>query len=218
MNPLARPTQPPRGKRKPQPKPQPAAPASPESHDLPLTQPKEPPMPQKRLCFGLAVIPQFRVRVLEIAHNLGCAPSHLMACMAFETGGKFAPDIRNGAGSGAVGLIQFMSRTASDLGTTPAHLARMTAVQQLDYVEKYFRPYTGKVATLGDLYMAILWPKAVGKPLDYALFERGDGTKVYFQNKGLDVNADGIITKQECCAKVEQWLERGMREGAAWTY
>lgn len=218
MNPLTRPTQPPRGKRKPQPEPQQMALDAPERNDPPTPLPTAPQTPQSRLCFGLAVSPQFRVRVLEIAHNLGCDPSHLMACMAFETGGKFAPDIRNAAGSGAVGLIQFMSRTASDLGTTPALLARMTAVQQLEYVERYFRRFAGKVGTLADLYMAILWPKAVGMPMDYALFERGDGTRIYFQNKGLDVNADGTITKQECCAKVEAWLERGMREGAAWTY
>lgn len=179
---------------------------------------RERPSKQQRLCWGAAVSPEFRARVLKISSSLGCDPSHLMACMAAETGGKFAPDIRNSSDSGAVGLIQFMARAASDLGTTPAGLAKMTAVQQLDYVYLHFLPFANKLATLADTYMAILWPNAVGKPMDYPLFQPGDGTKLYFQNKGLDVNWDGTITKQECCTKVDWWLERGLLEENSWTH
>ena len=38
-----------------------------------------------------------------------------MAVMSFETGGTFDPGIRNAAGSGATGLIQFMPSTAAGL-------------------------------------------------------------------------------------------------------
>jgi len=58
----------------------------------------------------------------------------------------------------------------------------MTAVEQLGYVEKYFMPFKGKVETLEDAYMAVLYPKAVGKDLGYVLFEKG--SKVYEQNRG----------------------------------
>ena len=60
-------------------------------------------------------------------------PNWLMACMAWETGEKFTPDVKNLAGSGATGLIQFMKATAEDLGKyrkvtlTTDMLARMTA-------------------------------------------------------------------------------------------
>ena len=34
----------------------------------------------------------------------------------------------------------------------------MTAEEQLDYVEEYFKTSKGKLKSLEDVYMAILWP------------------------------------------------------------
>lgn len=48
------------------------------------------------------------------------------------------------ATSGATGLIQFMPATAQGMGTTTAALAAMSAVQQLDYVQRYFKPYAAR--------------------------------------------------------------------------
>lgn len=134
-----------------------------------------------------------------------------MACMAFETGPKsrFLPNARNAAGSSGTGLIQFMAATAKSLGTTTAALAAMSAVEQLDWVEKYFQPYKGKLKTLDDLYMAILWPAAVGKELDYVLFRKG--TLAYTQNAGLDSDGSGTITKYEAAAKVRETLAIGLK-------
>ena len=42
----------------------------------------------------------------------------------------------------------------------------MTPEQQLDYVERYLEPYKGKIGTLKDLYMAVLYPAAIGKSED----------------------------------------------------
>ena len=58
-----------------------------------------------------------------------------MACMAWESGETFSPTIRNGAGSSMIGLIHFMPTTAKSLGTSTEALSKMTAVEQLDYVE-----------------------------------------------------------------------------------
>ena len=71
----------------------------------------------------------------------------------------------------------------------------MTPVEQLDYVERYFAPYRGKLRDLSDLYMAILWPKGVGKPASYVLFSQG--SREYQQNRGLDANNDGVVSKTE---------------------
>jgi hypothetical protein len=92
-----------------------------------------------------------------------------MAAMAFETARTFRPDIKNPL-SKATGLIQFMPRTAKSLQTSTAALARMSAVRQLDYVEAYFTPFAGRLKDLSDVYMAILWPAAVGKPVSFTLF------------------------------------------------
>ncbi len=50
--------------------------------------------------------------------------NHLMAAMVFESGESFSLAIKNAAGSGARGFIQFIPRTAQDLGTTTAELAK----------------------------------------------------------------------------------------------
>lgn len=164
------------------------------------------------LAWGKKVTKPFRDRLTEIAGNLEVDPSSLMACMAFETGRTFSPSVKNAAGSGAVGLIQFMPATAQALGTTSQQLAAMSAVRQLDYVEKYFLSRKGRLKTLEDVYMAILWPAAIGKPLSFVLFDRADPEhpRRYVQNAGLDFNRDGKITKAEAAEKVRRQLELGL--------
>lgn len=168
------------------------------------------------LAWGAAVSPQFRNKVRAISTYLGCDPNHLMACMAWESGETFSPKVVNMAGSGATGLIQFMPSTAKDMGVTTAFLASMTAEQQLDYVEEYFKPYRGKLKTLGDLYMAILWPKGVGKDDSYVLWDRTTRPTTYRQNSGIDINRDGVITKAEATAKVRAKLDKGMLPQYRW--
>jgi hypothetical protein len=162
------------------------------------------------LAWGAKVTPEFREKVRNIAANIGASPSHLMACMAFETGRSFAPWCRN-PGSSATGLIQFMESTAQGLGTSTAALAGMSALQQLDYVWEYFKPYRGRLGALGDVYMAILYPVAVGQPDNYPVFK--SGSDAYAANKGLDVNHDGVVTKAECAAFVEKMLAEGLEPG-----
>lgn len=162
------------------------------------------------LAWGAKVNAEFRGRVVEVADNIGVDPSWLMACMAFETGRTFSPSIRN-PNSSATGLIQFMDATARTLGTTCEALAAMTAVEQLHWVERYFAPYAGAIHSLSDLYMAILWPAAVGKADDFKVFL--EGSAAYRVNSGLDVDRDGAVTKGECAAKVGAMLAEGLRPG-----
>ncbi|WP_035277965.1 transglycosylase SLT domain-containing protein, partial [Desulforegula conservatrix] len=164
------------------------------------------------LAWGNKVSPEFRVKVKEIAERLETDPNWLMAAMAFETAETFSPSIQNAAGSGAVGLIQFMPATARSLGTTTDFLGRMQPEEQLYYVGSYLKPYKGRLKTLEDVYMAILWPAAIGKPLNHVLFKKDDpkAPKRYLQNKGLDFNKDGVITKAEAAEKVLRKLQTGL--------
>ena len=165
-----------------------------------------------KLCWGKKVSATFRERLVVRCKWLDVDPSHLMACMAFETGGTFSPSVQNAAGSGATGLIQFMPQTAYALGTTTDELGEMPAEEQLDYVLAYFNWAKGRLETLEDVYMCILWPRAIGKPLDYVLFDKSDHKRpaLYIQNAGLDYNKDGLITKREAAAKVRRQLEFGL--------
>lgn len=179
-----------------------------------------PPKPASGLAWGARVSPEFRERVIWLAADLDIGPepgkpepNWPMTWMAWETGRSFRPDVKNMAGSGATGLIQFMPATAKGLGTSTEALARMTAEDQLNYVWKYFKPYKGKLRSLADGYMAILWPKAVGKPEAYVLWDAKSMPTTFRQNAGLDADKDGRITKAETAAKVAALLPEGLRPG-----
>lgn len=149
----------------------------------------------------MALSESFLRKVEEIETRLRMPTGSLLAVMKFETGGTFNPAEKNRAGSGATGLIQFMPSTAKTIGTSTDALAQMSAEDQLDYVEKYFQPYKGKLGTLKDAYMAVLYPKAIGKPEWYPLFTQG--TKAYEQNAGLDRDKKGMVTVADAVARVQ---------------
>jgi len=148
--------------------------------------------------------PDFKEGISRLATKYNIPPNALMAVMDFETGGSFDPAEPNQAGSGAIGLIQFLPKTARSLGTTTAELAQMSKIEQLVYVDKYFAQFGDRLSggNVDDIYMAVLWPKAIGKPDGYVLFRRG--TKAYGQNSGLDHNEDGTISKYEAATKVRR--------------
>lgn len=181
----------------------------------PEIEPK-PDTPKRTLAWGNKVSAEFRAMVFQICAALGIEPDYLMACIAWESAETFRPDIKNMAGSGATGLIQFMPPTAIGLGTTVEKLADMSAVEQLAYVQMYFQPYKGRLKTLADVYMAILWPAAIGKPETYVLWEKANKPTTYRQNIGLDINKDQAITKAEAAAKVQAKLVRGRTQQFLW--
>ena len=106
------------------------------------------------------VTEEFLEKAADISNELNIDPDDLMMIMAFESGLNHR---KVNSLSGATGLIQWMPETAVELGTTTRELKNMSAVDQLDYVYKYLKPYKGKLRKLSDLYMAVLWPAAVGK-------------------------------------------------------
>lgn len=169
------------------------------------------PEDRRPLAWGAKVSSEFRGRVFALCERQLLDPDFLMACMAWESAETFLPDIRNAAGSGATGLIQFMPATARGMGTTTEALAAMSAEEQLIWVEAYFRPFRGRLRTLSDHYMAILWPAAIGRPESSALWTQATRPTTYRQNAGLDVNRDRVITKAEAASKVQAKLEEGLR-------
>jgi hypothetical protein len=165
------------------------------------------------LAWGKRVDQPFRDRVYRLCAELSWTEEHAswaMACMALETGRTFSPSIKSPVSS-ATGLIQFMRKTAAYLGTSTVALAKMSAVQQLDYVQRYFAPHAPRIRSLEDMYMAIIWPAAIGKPIDQVLWPRG--TAQYKANKGLDRNGNGYVTKREAAQVVRDHLAEGMRPG-----
>lgn len=81
--------------------------------------------------------------------------------MHLETAGTFSPS--KGNGKGYYGLIQFGKLAAQDLNTTTTYLRKLSAVEQLDWVKKYFQLGNRykKVNSFVEMYLLILYPKAV---------------------------------------------------------
>lgn len=140
---------------------------------------------------------EFIDKVKEMSTRLGMPAEWILAVMAFES--CLDPERVNGT-SGATGLIQFIPSTAQGLGTSTSALRNMSAIEQLEFVEKYLGQYSGRVKSLTDLYMSVLYPRAIGQGSDGVVFERG--TIEYSQNSGLDRDKNGIVTPQECVQKV----------------
>lgn len=164
-----------------------------------------------KLAWAKKVSPRFAQKVLKICRGYCWTSDHanwLMACMAFETDETFHPDIRNAAGSGACGLIQFMPATVTYLGYAMREIELMTAEEQLQVVNDYFIPYSRRIKSLSDMYMAILLPKYIGQPDDTVLFSRPG--VAYRQNSGLDADQNGKITKAEATARVAAKLHKGL--------
>lgn len=180
-----------------------------------------PQLEERAIAWGSKVSAEFKRGVLWIEEQLKLNADFLMAVMAFETGRTFDPGKRNLAGSSGLGLIQFMSFTHAAmikrhphlkrLAPTHAALGKLTALQQLNFVYWYFRDFGTDFSdwTLEDVYMAVLYPKAIGKPLDWS-FPWSQTSLAYRQNKGLDKNRDGRVTKLEASAGVRKQLKEGL--------
>lgn len=136
--------------------------------------------------------PSVRVGLLELARARGWDPNAIAAVIQRESGGD--PQAVNPR-SGASGLIQFMPATAEVLGTSVEAIRRMTATEQLELVARYFArvfAQTGQPREVGDYYLAVFWPAAIGQPDELELGRKG--SPVYDQNAALDADRCGVLT------------------------
>lgn len=135
---------------------------------------------------------EFMNEINRYSKEKGIKASDLLSVMAYESG--IDPSKVNKK-SGATGLIQFMPKTAKDLGTTTEELGKMSRVQQMKYVEKYFDLPGNKLkpgSSAGEIYSKVFLPARSGSEI---LTKRGED--YYESNKGLDVGNKGYITKSD---------------------
>lgn len=144
---------------------------------------------------------EFYNKIVEISKRLKCDPAELMGVMNSESGLIHTAVNKK---SDATGLIQFMPATAKNLGTTVNKLKSMSAVEQLDYVEKYLKIQKkaagfndGDQLSAGELYALVFLP---ARAKNSVLTTQGE--TYYSWNKGLDRNRDGKITKHELDTRV----------------
>lgn len=137
----------------------------------------------------------FMAELRNVAGRLGINPDWLMGVMEKESGLDPAAVNRS---SGATGLIQFMPATATSLGTSTAALKTMSGKGQLAYVEKYLRPYIGRMRRYEDVYMAVFFPAGLGKADDWVIQASGLSASVVARNNpAIDLNGDLRLTVAE---------------------
>lgn len=188
----------------------------------PPSPPPTAPSAARKLCWGKKVTAEFKNSVFWIQEKIGLNPDFLMSCIAFESGGTFSPSAHNPLSS-ATGLIQFMDATVASMvqhfpvlasmapSRRASDLAKLTAVQQLSWVFYYFKGFGNDLSywVLEDVYMAILLPSMIGKPLDAPMNWKDSAYRV---NKGLDLDKNGTITKREATANIRRLYAMGMTE------
>lgn len=148
----------------------------------------------------------FYNKVIQIAKNVNCSPNDLMALMYSES--RLNTTAVNKK-TKATGLIQFMPDTAKGLGTSQEALKTMSAEEQLKYVEKYLlnakksKGFGNSYIDAGTLYALTYVPKMAKN--EVIATKSNDTNGWYSQNKGLDTNKDGKITKSELGERLKNY-------------
>jgi len=157
----------------------------------------------------------FNDKLQEIADELGVTVDDLVGIMQHES--RLNPSAVNPY-TGAVGLIQFMPNTAKGLGTSIDALKQMSAIDQLDYVKKFYKPIAGKAKDIGDLYMYTFLPAAVGKPDDFVIGVKDSDSKVfginqdalYKQNAVFDSEKKGYYTVGDVKKRISNFTGKSL--------
>lgn len=143
--------------------------------------------------------PQFQARTDQIANNLGVSRADLYGIFKMEgvTPGIGVDPAAVNPTSKAVGLIQWLPRYLPK-GVSFDDMKNMSGLKQLDYVEKHFLPYKGKLRTFADLYRVVFYPASLGKGPDYVFGGAGteSAKQVAKQNSGIakySNRPDGLI-------------------------
>ena len=147
--------------------------------------------------------PEFCEKVIAISKRVKCNPDDLMALMYSEC--RFNPGAKNKANKKEnVGLIQFGDAARKELGVTKEQLINMSAIEQLDYVERYLQKYRKDNNYSDEDYIDTGTLAAIVFRPAYAEREivARRGSDAYRKNKPLDLNKDGKITKTELAKRL----------------
>lgn len=176
-----------------------------------------------------------RKKIVEVCKNIWGETQKiekanmLMAVMHLETAGTFDQS-KKGISSGGtkyIGLVQFSGTTASSLGTSYDALAKMTFVEQMDYVEKYLKQNKDKMKTLVDFYLQVLKPSDVGKgdQPNHAIFNEGiavpdgDGSGTSKAQRDKNITQEPWVTKYGYASNATFMVEKNEKiKRKKWVY
>jgi len=150
----------------------------------------------------------------RIAAQCGFDPDELAAIISVESG--WNPGAHNSIRAG--GLIGFLPSTLQNLGWggTPEEFWRLTIAEQLVYVERFYRPWCGRIARRGDLYVATFWPGAVGAQDEDVIAAPGGPHSIVWQQNPALRGPDGTITAGSVRSVVRRVMERAAAKPRYW--
>lgn len=160
--------------------------------------------------------PALVAKIEEVAGKLGITPDTLMQIINMESGGTFSPSVPSGKGGTHFGLIQFGREAAKALGVSLNQLRRMSAIQQMDYVYKYYKIVGVQPGmTVGDVYMLTFLPIAKDWPNNTILGRKGDNStigghskhNIWHSNPSFSKNkrhSSDYFTKQDVITTINQ--------------
>lgn len=139
---------------------------------------------------------KFGKKANAVARQLNLPVEWLMAVIYSES--KFDAAAQNTA-NGAVGLIQFKPDVLRQLNISTSQLQNLSPIEQLTYVQRYFenmqKDRKVKYDSVTDLYIAALYPDALGEDYCYTLYHKPEAE--YTQNIILDEDKDGRVTVKD---------------------
>lgn len=164
---------------------------------------------------------EFMGNVQKFAAQEGLNPHDILAMMKFESGGKFNTSVVNKYGYKGLWQAgkelwndQSLGKKLRNAGFDYGTFQNESASRQLEAYQIYYQHHKQRsgspLNTLGDLAQLQLAPGHLGKT--DVLYKRGQSG--YGPNSGLDINRDGVITKQEYAARISGGYGKGSRQMA----
>lgn len=158
--------------------------------------------------------PQFVAAVQSVCKKVLISdPNALMVVFVLETfakkTGKIDHLIKNSLNYR--GLLQFSPANLRAMGYTVETFEKLANYEQVEQVVyKYLKPYSGRMRCLADIYLAVLFPVAIGKPDNFVL-QHGKLTaeKVARANPLYDIDKDGDIEVGEVKRRLAEYIPAG---------
>lgn len=190
----------------------------------------------KGLYYGKLVSDEFGAKLLGVASRLGLDPDDLMTVFRIERGakgGKLGPGVyhsytdKDGTHTGdfGYGLFGISPGTAKWLGTSPEELYKMSDVDQLDIVERYYIKHgwnkggNHEISSFNDVYSGVWGGQTMidAKPGD-AIITKAKQPEIYEQwvdlagkRKDTEWLKKGFISKQDVLDLANKFRDNGRK-------
>ncbi|NJN46970.1 MAG: hypothetical protein HC808_11395 [Candidatus Competibacteraceae bacterium] len=155
----------------------------------------------------------FFQKLQVMCNNLGCDPQHMLKVWFSESIGIYA-DAKNPAG--AYGLNQITNLAGVGWTRTSDEYLKLSAEEQLPFIEKYYTPYKGRLTSIARIYQVNFLPATfsnVTKPDDVLASKDGPYAWAYNANPALDPSTPkkGYITLGDLEKVVEGAVNNGYK-------